>query len=154
MPQLSKGGKFIFGWCLIRDNGLIKLPSIIIDEYGLSDKTHIFLVTGSKQTGGFSLMPKHLLESSELSNILRNNPSLVNLSIKEGELIKYKGRRYCWLSITSGRVELNNSLLHHLDISIGDKLLAIRSSNIAFTLGAKGRIYELAEQYPNDIEVF
>lgn len=41
-----------------------------------------------------------------------------------------------------------------LDIKAGDKLLAIRSSDIAFTLGAKGALIQKALEYAGEIAVF
>lgn len=41
-----------------------------------------------------------------------------------------------------------------LGIKVGDKLLAIRSSNIAFTMGAKGGLIDKANKYQGEIEVF
>jgi len=41
-----------------------------------------------------------------------------------------------------------------LDIKVGDKLLVIRSSDIAFTLGAKGALIQKAHEYTGEIEVF
>lgn len=33
MPQMNKGGKFIFGKSLIRDNGILQFPKQAIEEY-------------------------------------------------------------------------------------------------------------------------
>ena len=41
-----------------------------------------------------------------------------------------------------------------LNIKAGDKLLAIRSSDIAFTLGAKGALIQKALEYTGEIAVF
>ena len=36
----------------------------------------------------------------------------------------------------------------------GDRLIAIRSSNLAFTMGARGRLIERVHQYQGEIEEF
>lgn len=36
MPQMNKGGKFVFGKSLIRDGFLIQLPPQAIEEYDIN----------------------------------------------------------------------------------------------------------------------
>ena len=45
-------------------------------------------------------------------------------------------------------------MLKVLDLSIGMELLSIRSSDIAFTMGAKGPLLEKAKNYNGAIEVY
>ena len=85
-------------------------------------------------------MSEPLLFRSKLNHILKENPRLADRTLKEGELISYKGRKYGWLTLKDNGVHLSESLMQMLDIKTGDKLLAIRSSNIAFTMGAKGSL--------------
>ena len=85
-------------------------------------------------------MSEPLLSRSKLNHILKENPDLADRTLKEGELISYKGRKYGWLTLKDNGVRLSESLMQMLDIKTGDKLLAIRSSNIAFTMGAKGSL--------------
>ena len=35
MPQVTKGGKFIFGWSVINKNLKIQLPQMAINEYNV-----------------------------------------------------------------------------------------------------------------------
>ena len=42
--------------------------------------------------------------------------------------------------------------LHQLNLDIGNELLCIRSSDIAFTMGAKGPLLEKAHNYNGNIE--
>ena len=91
---MNKGGKYIFGWSVIRENGKITFPTPAVEEYKLQKERYIYIVSGSKQTGGFCVMSEPLL------------------------------------------------------------LLAIRSSDIAFTFGAKGALIQKAHEYTGEIEVF
>ena len=154
MPQMTKGGKYIFGWSRIRVNGELIFPRMEVDEYKLKEENHIYIVSGSKQTGGFSVMTEPLLSHSTLKNVLEENPSLADRSLSEGELIAYKGRKYGWLSLKENTVYLSNDLMKMLEIKVGDKLLAIRSSDIAFTMGVKGSLIEKANGYRGIIEEF
>ncbi|MCM1236325.1 MAG: hypothetical protein NC489_40100 [Ruminococcus flavefaciens] len=45
-------------------------------------------------------------------------------------------------------------MMKFLDLRIGMELLSIRSSDIAFTMGAKGPLLDKAENYDGDIEIF
>ena len=35
MPQMTKGGKYIFGWSKIKKDGKLSLPTMAIKEYKL-----------------------------------------------------------------------------------------------------------------------
>lgn len=155
MPQMNKGGKFIFGKSLIRDDGTVQFPAQAIQEYDLTAEGKIYLFTGSKVTGGFCVTRKGLLAPSKLGHILTETPQLLDYTIPEGRFAPYKGRSYCWVKITeSGKVLLTKKMLEFLNIASGTMLLSIRSSDIAFTMGAKGPLLEKAERYEGEIPVY
>lgn len=155
MPQLNKGGKFIFGKSLIRDDLTIRLPAQAVDEYGIASEGRVYLFTGSKSTGGFCVTRKGLLQSSQLGHILAENPKLRDYLVAEGEFVPYKGRSYCWANISEdGIIQFTHDILRFLNLQEGMELLAIRSSNIAFTMGAKGPLLARAKAYPGEIPVF
>ncbi|ORX82582.1 hypothetical protein BCR32DRAFT_244015 [Anaeromyces robustus] len=155
MPQMNKGGKFIFGKSLIRDNGILQFPTQAIKEYNIIDEGKIYLFTGSKSTGGFCVTRKGLLEPSKLSHILTDTPRLKDYTSKPGEFIKYKGRSYAWVNITkNGEIELTDEMMSFLKLKPGMKLLSIRSSNIAFTMGAKGPLIKESFKHEKEIPLF
>ena len=134
MPQMNRGGKFIFGRSLVHEDGTVRLPDQAAEEYGLTAGSRVYLFTGSKVTGGFCVTRKGLLEPSKLGHILTDNPALQSYQTAEGEFIKYKGRSYCWVNISeNGIIQLNQQILDFLNLKIGMELLSIRSSDIAFT---------------------
>ena len=53
MPQMNKGGKFIFGQSLIRPDGRVRFPPQAAEEYRIASEGKVYLFTGSKITGGF-----------------------------------------------------------------------------------------------------
>jgi len=55
MPHITKGGKFVFGWSKIQENGLIRLPDQAIQEYKLEPNSKVILISGSRTSGGFSV---------------------------------------------------------------------------------------------------
>lgn len=75
--------------------------------------------------------------------------------LPEGRLIPYKGRKYGWLSISpEGLLRLPEETLRALSLEPGMELMAIRSSDIAFTLGAKGPLLERAGNFQGEIPVY
>lgn len=155
MPQMNKGGKFIFGKSVIRENLTLHLPPQALAEYNATAEGKVYLFTGSKLSGGFCVTRKGLLEPSKLGHILTDNPALENYRIAEGEFIKYKRRSYCWVSISgTGVIQLNQKMIDFLNLEIGMELLSIRSSDIAFTMGAKGPLLEKAENYDGEITIY
>ncbi len=155
MPQVTKGGKYIFGWSKIGDDLGIRFPQTAIDEYSMTSEGRVFLISGSKKTGGFIVSRKGLLYNSKIGNILRGMPSLCDYNTNEGEFVKYKGRLYCWCGITgAGKLMLKNGMMKTLGMKVGNKLLCIRGSNIAFCMGLKGELIERAMDYKGEIDLF
>lgn len=155
MPQMNKGGKFIFGRSLIRENSLVRLPPQAVREYDIAAEGKVYLFTGSKITGGFCVTRQGLLGPSRLGHILLDTPQLLDYTAGPGEFISYKGRSYCWLPVSSsGEIKLPEESMRFLSLSPGMLLLSIRSSDIAFTMGAKGPLLERAEQYDGEIPVY
>ena len=66
MPQMNKGGKFIFGKSIIRNDGIIQIPEQAIQEYNITSEEKVYLFTGSKSTGGFVLREKDCLNYQSL----------------------------------------------------------------------------------------
>lgn len=155
MPQMNKGGKFIFGSSVIREDGRIQLPAQAIQEYRITLEKRIYIFTGSKVTGGFCVTRKGLLQPSKLGHILTDTPGLLNCAAPRGQFIRYKGRFYCWIDISEeGQIALTREMMDFLHLEPNMRLLSIRSSDIAFTMGAKGPLLERAETYKGDIPTF
>ncbi len=155
MPQMTKGGKFIFGRSRVGADGVIQLPQQAVEEYQIAAEGKVYLFTGSKVTGGFCVTRKGLLMPSKLGHILLETPQLLSYAAAPGHFIPYKGRAYGWTSVSaSGQITLTRDMMSFLKIWPGMRLLAIRSSDIAFTMGAKGPLVEKAESFEGDIPEF
>jgi len=155
MPQMTKGGKFVFGKSVIREDGTVQIPPQAAKEYHITLDNKVYLFTGSKITGGFCVTRKGLLKPSKLGHILTDNPDLLNYKSDYGRFLKYKGRSYCWIDITkTGEIILTAEMMDFLALKPLMQLLSIRSSDIAFTMGAKGPLLEKAESYEGEIPVF
>jgi bifunctional DNA-binding transcriptional regulator/antitoxin component of YhaV-PrlF toxin-antitoxin module len=55
MPQLNKGGKWVFGWVLVGLQGNVTIPLAIRRECGFQEGSDAIFLRGSKRSGGFSL---------------------------------------------------------------------------------------------------
>ena len=53
MPQLNKGGKFVFGLSVINPDLTIHIPPQALLEYDALRDGKVIIFTGSKITGGF-----------------------------------------------------------------------------------------------------
>jgi bifunctional DNA-binding transcriptional regulator/antitoxin component of YhaV-PrlF toxin-antitoxin module len=154
MPQLSKGGKYVFGWSRVREDGGIRIPDEVMREYHLKPGEKAMLMSGSKTSGGFSVAKKSSLEQSVLSKILEANPKLASYRIEEGKTTKFRGRHYCWARIhDNGLIVIPPHTLETYGVKPRHRLLSIRGSNIAFALVARGPIVETAKRHP-EIKVF
>lgn len=155
MPQLNKGGKFVFGISVIGNHNVIQIPEQALLEYGVEKEGKVIIFTGSKVTGGFCVTSSTLLANSKLKHILDDCPALVNFEVEEGQFIRYKGRGYSWLNISpAGVICLTDGAMDYLNLSVGSELMSIRSSDIAFTMGAKGPLMDKVYAYPGDIQVY
>ena len=154
MPQLVKGGKYVFGWSIIGADGSILLPEEARHEYQLELEDRVLLMPGSKTSGGFSVTKKSRIKRSKLSYILTQNPDLAEFRIKEGETINVGGRILCWATVReNGQLLLSLPVLEAYGVKPGDHLLAARGSYMGIGLAAKGPLVEEARKHP-EIVVF
>lgn len=155
MPQLNKGGKFVFGLSVVNEDLTIHIPPQALSEYNATRDGKVIIFTGSKITGGFCVTTYSLLSGSKLKHILEDCPALRDGLLSAGKFIQYKGRKYAWLGIDSdGVIKLPQSTLKVLELQSGMELLSIRSSDIAFTMGAKGPLLERAHNFQGEIEKY
>ena len=93
--------------------------------------------------------------NSKLKHILEDCPVLRDCLLSEGEFMQYKGCKYAWLDIyKNGVIKLPHSTLSVLELQSGMELLSIRSSDIAFTMGAKGPLLEKAHNFQGSIKKY
>ena len=99
MPQLVKGGKNAYGWSKVNESGKIVIPSGAFIEYKFSIAKYVYLLSGSKKSGGFGLTTLDLLKSSRFSDLLHDHPEFENPESVFGESIQYRSRVFCILPI-------------------------------------------------------
>jgi hypothetical protein len=144
----------VFGWSRVREDNSLTLPDEAVQEYDLAEVNRIFLMSGSKTSGGFGITTKAFLEKSLISDILSDNLGLAGFKIEEGRIVPFKNRFICWVQIYSGgRIALSQEAMKVFGINTGDFLLSIPSSNIAIGMAVKGPLIEIARRHP-EIQLF
>jgi len=154
MPQLAKGGKYVYSWSIINEDGGILLPEEARHEYQLEPGERVILMPGSKTSGGFSIAKKSRIERSKLSDILMQNSDLAEFKIEEGKIVNVSGKILCWATIyENGQLLLPPPILEAYGVKPRDRLLVIRGSSMGIGLAAKGPLVEEARKHP-EIVVF
>lgn len=154
MPQLVKGGKYIYGLSKISKTGVIVIPPEAMKEYQLKDGERVIIMNGSRKSGGFGVTKSSILQKINLAGIIQAVPGLANYQIPENETIENKGRWLCWSIIkTGGYLQLPVDTLSKYGVTPG-KLLAVgRGSNLALGFIARGVILKEALKHP-ELELF
>ena len=55
MPQLVKGGKWVYGWVIVGLQGELTIPPEAWHEYGFRTGDEVTFLPGSRRSGGFGL---------------------------------------------------------------------------------------------------
>jgi len=122
MPQLARGGKWVFGWVIVGAEGEVPLPPEAWSEYGFRAGEEAVLTAGSRRSGGLGVSTPAL---SETVARRMNGPGLRILA--------------------RGRVGEGTVLVpREAGLQPGQRLLAVRGSRYALGLLARGPIYQAA----------
>jgi len=150
LPQLVKGGKHVYGWSEVGTTGKVAVPDEALAEYNLMPPCKVFLLSGSKRSGGFALTTASLLKNSVLLRPLDDTLELASFQLPEGETITVAGKPWCWVTLnTDGCITVPLKTLKQYGINAGDRLLAVRGSCFALAFCVKGPIIEEAKKHPN-----
>ena len=58
MPQLIRGGKWVYGWSVVGMDCRIPIPEEAKEEYGLSSGAGVIVMSGSRSSRGFAFIVK------------------------------------------------------------------------------------------------
>ena len=148
MPQLVKGGKNVFAWSKVRNSGEIKIPEDAMDEYKLNPSDKVLVISGSKTSGGFSIVQIEKIKNSPLSQVLDDIPKLSTFQLSQDKPIKYKNRFFTWSEISQdGTICLSKQTLKFFGIQPGDVVLSVRGSGLGVGFIVKGPIIKEAENH-------
>jgi hypothetical protein len=127
MPQIAKGGKWVFGWCVVGAASEIQIPPAAYAEYGFQPGETVIVTRGSQRSGGFGLGRQARLADSPLQS-------------------RFLGQ------VTIG-INRRVALPPETGVKPGDCLLAVRGSGLALGFVQRGPIYEEALKHP-EVEAF
>ena len=154
MPQLVKGGKNVFRWSKVSNSSGIKIPIEVIKEYDLRPSNKVIIMSGSKTSGGFSIVKIEKLINSPLSVVLDNNPKLAKFQLSNGEPIQYNNRYFCWTEISkNGKIHLPIETLRLYGIKLRDNILSARGSGLGVGFLVRGPIIQEARKH-SDLKIF
>ena len=126
MPQLAKGGKWIFGWVVVQAGKKVAIPPEAYREYGFQAGREIVFTRGSRRSGGFGIGRADKIP-----------PLLKKRVLAQGQMGK------------KGQV----ALPPEVSVQVGDRLLAVRGSGLALGFLAQGPIYEKALKH-HELAIF
>jgi len=149
MPQLVKGGKYIFGWTVILNDGRIRIPDETYDEYRFSETGTVILLSGSKTSGGFSLhKPDSIAETKpghQITDLIGYNKESGSFTSRRLEVVKSGDRLICWTTLDREKYfNLSNEWLDLHALKPGVRLLVGRGSGLGPAFISKGYIYNEA----------
>jgi len=154
MPQLVKGGKYVFGWSLVDPDGNIHIPEEAVQEYGFLPGENVIIMSGSRTSGGFIVAKKSVLVKTMLSDILTKNPELASFQTEKGKTITIGNRHLCWTEIDDNKnILLSLETLEKYGIKPDDRLLSGRGSYAGVAMIARGPIVDEALNHP-ELSVF
>ncbi|MBN1453981.1 MAG: hypothetical protein JW963_23400 [Anaerolineales bacterium] len=129
MPQLVKGGKWVFGWTIVSSAGEVRIPPEAYAEYGFQSGEQVVFLPGSRRSGGCSVARREMLAGSQISRAQR----------MLGEGWVGENERVAFPSMAG--------------FQTGERLLVVRGSGLALGFVQRGPIYEEALRHA-EIEVF
>ena len=145
MPQLVKGGKYVYGWSVIGLDGHVVVPPEAREEYGFAESRRLVVLPASRTSGGFGLGSPDALSRSPLgARLLRG---FTTTAAAEGEAVECGGRPYGWVTLREGGVTLTPHLSAGFGVSPGDRLLVARGSGLALGFLVRGPLVATASRY-------
>ena len=147
MPQLVKGGKYVFGWSKVGESGRIVIPPEAVEEYGFCAGDEVIVMSGSRTSGGFGVSLPALLKKTRLFSAIP--PELVHFRVHRGEILRSGRRSLCWTMVERGGcITLPLETLRAYGTEPGAHLLSVCGSYLALAFLVRGPIVEEALQHP------
>jgi hypothetical protein len=154
MPQLVKGGKYVFGWSPVGPGGIIRIPDEAATDYRLNPLDRIIVISGSRTHKGFAISKRELLKGSPLYLRIQSIPDLWKSPVLKGGTVIYKNRIYTHSVIDErGGFSLSWEALNQYSVSEGDHLLVCRGSGLALSFIREGPIVQEAITH-SDLKVY
>ena len=157
MPQLIKGGKYIFGWTRLNHDLRVRIPDEAFDEYHFKDTDKLIIMPGSKSSGGFSIAAPGSIINSKMGETIVQLTGYIKesdtFSTSRLEIVKLGKRPLSWTSLDKEKYfRLSIELVTLFNLEIGCNLLVGRGSGIGPAFFTRGIIYQEALKHRNLLE--
>lgn len=140
MPQLAKGGKFVYGWSRVGKRGEIAVLPAAAAEYRLRPGETVVLVPGSRTSGGFGLARTEALRRSRLAAVLQDEAGAPAAPGKT---------RSCFRTVLDEKgLSVPAAVLARFGVRPGSRLLLVRGSGLALGFIVRGPLVEEAARHP------
>ena len=123
MPQLVKGGKHVFAWTVVGEDGEITIPPEAIAEYALENRERLFVLPGSRTSGGFSIGLRARILDSPVASAVNRHAQLRQCRVPAGDPIQIGNNVYCWVTVRDGGIVIPPQTLLLYHVAPGDRLL-------------------------------
>lgn len=149
MPQLVKGGKYVYGWTIIKKDGQIHIPDEAFNDYNFKIGENIILMSGSKTSGGFGINTPEAIQASKIGQHIIDTIGYLkesrSFTTHRLDIIRSGTRFISWTRCDEEKSFcLSNELIDLLGLKIGSKLLVVRGSGLGPGFIAKGPIFNEA----------
>jgi len=154
MPQLVKGGKYVFGWTIVYPDGSILIPHEAKEEYNFIKGDKLIIMSGSKTSRGFAITTINKILNTPLLNRIKQFPELYLYRKLENGYLAYKENIYTWSTLNSnGYFTIPPDVIQKFFVRPGDKLLVGRGSGLALAFIKQGTIINEAMKHP-ELQIF
>jgi len=154
MPQLVKGGKYVFGWSHVSKSGRICIPGEAREEYRFQLSDKIIIMSGSKTSKGFSVTKTDLIKDCVIYNKLSAYSDLIHFQKLANGYIRDKDRIYTWSEIDrEGCFSINEEVLNLYHVKPKENVLVGRGSGYALAFIKTGSIVKEALKH-SELMVF
>ena len=146
MPQLVKGGKWVYGLCEVGISGEFSLPPDAQTEYGFIPGQRLFATNASRTSGGFVVCRFDTLKRSGLTPYINAAERLMS----SGESSLRAGNRtFVAAAFDRSRiVMLPLDVLEVFGVKPGDLLVVVRGSYLGISFLVRGPIVFEARTHP------
>ncbi len=149
MPQLVKGGKYIFGWSHVSDSGRIPIPDEARIEYGFRPFEKIVIINGSRTSRGFAITKIDLIRKSPIFNNISKYKELIHFQELPDGYIQHGNKIFTWSEVDKhGYFTINEKTLRRYGVLLNDNLVVGRGSRFALAFIKTGHIVKEALMHP------
>jgi hypothetical protein len=154
MPQLVKGGKYVFGWTFVHPDGKILIPPEAQSEYGFKANDKLIVMSGSKTSRGFAITTINKIFNTPIFNRIKQFPELYSFRNLEDGYLADGQKIYTWIFLmANGHFKIHPVVLQKFSVNTGDRLIVGRGSGLALAFIKQGTIINEALKHP-ELQIF